>query len=152
MSTKVKHQEFEHKWLVDGGRFELVFWVSWNSPDSSRTQIFREVLGRFSYFSMKMYAVCTKCTHKNRLIEAYHYLKVRKDISKFSPLVFWPSAMFISWLEKQFRCPQIMFEPLKFDCICGMVGRCESGVYLISPGRPTDTGLQLGKACYPCSR
>ena len=21
-----------------------------------------------------------------------------------------------------------------------------------SPGRPTDIGLQLGKACYPCSR
>ena len=28
----------------------------------------------------------------------------------------------------------------------------ESVVYLTSPGRPTDTGLQLGKACYPCSR
>ena len=24
--------------------------------------------------------------------------------------------------------------------------------YLMSPGRPTDIGLQLGKACYPCSR
>ena len=24
-------------------------------------------------------------------------------------------------------------------------------VYLTSPGRPTDIGLQLGKACYPCS-
>ena len=23
---------------------------------------------------------------------------------------------------------------------------------LMSPGRPTDIGLQLGKACYPCSR
>ena len=25
-------------------------------------------------------------------------------------------------------------------------------VYLTSPGRPTEIGLQLGKACYPCSR
>ena len=25
-------------------------------------------------------------------------------------------------------------------------------VYLTSPGRPNDIGLQLGKACYPCSR
>ena len=25
-------------------------------------------------------------------------------------------------------------------------------MYLTSPGRPTDIGVQLGKACYPCSR
>ena len=25
-------------------------------------------------------------------------------------------------------------------------------VYLTSPGRPTNIGLQLGKACYPCSK
>ena len=34
----------------------------------------------------------------------------------------------------------------------GMVGWCEGVVYLMSPGRPTDIGLQFGKACYPCSR
>ena len=34
----------------------------------------------------------------------------------------------------------------------GVVGWCEGVVYLTSPGRPTDIGLQLGKACYPCSR
>ena len=33
-----------------------------------------------------------------------------------------------------------------------IVGCGEGGVYLTSPGRPTDIGLQLGKACYPCSR
>ena len=33
----------------------------------------------------------------------------------------------------------------------GVVGWCEGAVYLTSPGRPTDIGLQLGKACYPCS-
>ena len=27
----------------------------------------------------------------------------------------------------------------------------EGAVYLTSLGRPTDIGLQLGKACYPCS-
>ena len=35
--------------------------------------------------------------------------------------------------------------------IKGVVGWCEGAVYLTSPGRPTDIGLQLGKACYPCS-
>ena len=35
---------------------------------------------------------------------------------------------------------------------CGVVGWCEGVLYLTSPGRPTDIGLQLGKACYPCSR
>ena len=34
----------------------------------------------------------------------------------------------------------------------GVVGWCEGVVYLTSPGRPTDIGLQFGKACYPCSR
>ena len=33
----------------------------------------------------------------------------------------------------------------------GVVGWCEGAVYLRSPGRPADIGLQLGKACYPCS-
>ena len=37
---------------------------------------------------------------------------------------------------------------LKFH---GVVGWCEGAVYLTSLGRPTDIGLQLGKACYPCS-
>ena len=36
-------------------------------------------------------------------------------------------------------------------CDPGVVGWCEGAVYLTSLGRPTDIGLQLGKACYPCS-
>ena len=45
-------------------------------------------------------------------------------------------------------CPQyIDFSPAE-----GVVGCGEGVVYLMSPGRPTDTGLQLGNACYPCSR
>ena len=35
--------------------------------------------------------------------------------------------------------------------ILGVVG-CGDGLYLSSPGCPTDIGLQFGKACYPCSR
>ena len=35
--------------------------------------------------------------------------------------------------------------------VLGVVGWCEGAVYLTSLGRPTDIGLQLGKACYPCS-
>ena len=34
----------------------------------------------------------------------------------------------------------------------GVVWCAEGVVYLTSLGRPTDIGLQLGKACYPCSR
>ena len=34
----------------------------------------------------------------------------------------------------------------------GVVGSGNGVVYLTSPGRPTKIGLQLGKACYPCSR
>ena len=34
----------------------------------------------------------------------------------------------------------------------GGVGWCKGVVYLVSPGRPTEIDLQLGKACYPCSR
>ena len=38
-----------------------------------------------------------------------------------------------------------------FFIVTGVVGWCEGAVYLPSLGRPTDIGLQLGKACYPCS-
>ena len=41
---------------------------------------------------------------------------------------------------------------LAFLILEGVVGWCEGVLYLMSPGRPTDIGLQLGKACYPCSR
>ena len=44
---------------------------------------------------------------------------------------------------------QIKF--LFFFHMCGVVGWCDGAVYLTSLGRPTDIGLQLGKACYPCS-
>ena len=37
-------------------------------------------------------------------------------------------------------------------CVEGVVGCGEGVVYLASLGHPTDIGLQLGKACYPCSR
>ena len=42
--------------------------------------------------------------------------------------------------------------PWKFVRDMGVVGWCEGVMYLMSPGRPADIGLQLGKACYPCSR
>ena len=34
----------------------------------------------------------------------------------------------------------------------GVVGWGKGVVYLTLPGYPTEFGLQLGKACYPCSR
>ena len=45
-------------------------------------------------------------------------------------------------------CPQMD----KCQSYQEVVGWCEGVMYLMSPGRPTDIGLQLGKACYPCSR
>ena len=41
---------------------------------------------------------------------------------------------------------------LLLEYVPGVVGWCEGVLYLTSSGRPTDIGLQLGKACYPCSR
>ena len=45
----------------------------------------------------------------------------------------------------------ILMSNLSESSHSSVVGWCEGAVYLISLGRPTDIGLQLGKACYPCS-
>ena len=42
-------------------------------------------------------------------------------------------------------------ELVNLATLWGVVGWCEGAVYLTSLGRPTDIGLQLGKACYPCT-
>ena len=39
-----------------------------------------------------------------------------------------------------------------YSQVLGMVGCGKGVVYLKSLGHPTDIGLQLGKACCPCSR
>ena len=39
-----------------------------------------------------------------------------------------------------------------FTNFVGVVEWCEGAMYLPSLGCPTDVDLQLGKACYPCSR
>ena len=43
------------------------------------------------------------------------------------------------------------FKLVNLDLSLLMWGWCKGAVYLTSLGRPTDIGLQLGKACYPCS-
>ena len=43
------------------------------------------------------------------------------------------------------------FQSLPEKLLCPYRGG-EGVVYLASLGHPTDTGLLLGKACYPCSR
>ena len=50
------------------------------------------------------------------------------------------------------RMPHPLLIFSQSDYFMGVVRWCEGVVYLTSPGCPTDTGLQLGKACYPCSR
>ena len=56
------------------------------------------------------------------------------------------------------QCNKVKVIVIIFSCssdfvlyLEGVVGWCEGAVYLTSPGRPTDIGLQLGKACYLCS-
>ena len=44
-----------------------------------------------------------------------------------------------------------MCKSTDFMFCVGVVGWCEGVMYLMSPGRPADIGLQLGKACYACS-
>ena len=44
------------------------------------------------------------------------------------------------------------FPTIIFQKKLGVVSSGEGVMYLTSLGRPTDIGLQLGKACYPCSR
>ena len=39
-----------------------------------------------------------------------------------------------------------------YSLMLGVVGCGEGVMYLMSLGHPTDIGLQLGKACHPCSR
>ena len=54
-------------------------------------------------------------------------------------------------LRVQIQRPSVMQDTL---CVPseGVVGYGEGVVYLTSPGRPTDIGLQSGKACCHCSR
>ena len=63
----VKLQLLEHHWLIYRGWFKLVFESLGNSSNSSRKQIFMDILGKFSDLIIKMYAACT---HQNCLIEA----------------------------------------------------------------------------------
>ena len=55
-------------------------------------------------------------------------------------------------IERPYRIqPNYRTVCLGFSKLRGVVVWCEDAVYLTSLGRPTDIGLQLGKACYPCS-
>ena len=57
----VNLQWLEHRWLIYHGWFELIFESVGNSSDSSRKQIFMDILWKFSYFIIKIYVVCIHC-------------------------------------------------------------------------------------------
>ena len=59
----------------------------------------------------------------------------------------------LNWQEDWCKIPVQSFIQYRLSMpSIGKVG-CGKGVmYLKSSKRPTDVGLQLGKACYPCSR
>ena len=68
-----------------------------------------------------------------------HLILLDKKLNVFQGM---KATSFESYISSNTAC---LFDSL------GVVGWCEGAVYLTSPGRPTDIGLQLGKACYPCS-
>ena len=79
-----------------------------------------------------------------------------KDLSNDSYAIFFVFfySDFLIWIASTSWCnsngyPQHMHK--NYTGCRGVVGWCEGAVYLTSLGRPTDIGLQLGKACYPCS-
>ena len=46
----------------------------------------------------------------------------------------------------------VLVQRNKVEDSTGVFGWGKDVVYLTSPGRPTDIGLTVGQACYPCSR
>ena len=54
-----------------------------------------------------------------------------------------------SWTRPAILVLQVSVFISSVSLLSFLVGLC---VYVTSPERPTDIGLQLGKACYPCSR
>ena len=52
-------------------------------------------------------------------------------------------SFFVLWFKSYRPCRE---RALYFSS--GVVGWCKGVMYLVSPGRPTDIGLQLGKACF----
>ena len=67
----VKFQWLEHILLIYSGWFKLVFESVWNSSDSSRKQIFRDVLRKFSYFIMRGWSGMAKvsCVLRHRGVQ-----------------------------------------------------------------------------------
>ena len=60
-------------------------------------------------------------------------------------LVLWPDRRLLAQVRQYQFVGKLQYKD-------GVVGWCEGVVYLTSPGRPTEIGLQLDKACYLCSR
>ena len=57
--SRSSNQWLKHWWFIYHGWFELLFGSQGNSSDGSRKQIFRDILGKFSYFIMRLDVVCT---------------------------------------------------------------------------------------------
>ena len=77
-----------------------------------------------------------------------------KNVQNFKQLLLWSLGVNfaqISYGASLGRGNKRLLKWSRFVDQEGVVGWCEGAVYLTSLGRPTDIGLQLGKACYPCS-
>ena len=84
--------------------------------------------------------------HFHSLLDYFNVSLILELNSEFRDFKLWDQKL-------QFKgfVSEILLEYF-WGILKGVVGWCEGAVYLTSPGRPADIGLQLGKACYPCSR
>ena len=89
----------------------------------------------------------------------HEWNKIQSYAEKKKKIEFSVSFMLLFCIK--IHCSEVWFTPNYGVCVCVCVcgvgggwggGRGKGLVSLTSPGHPTDIGLQLSKACYPCSR
>ena len=108
--------------------------------------VYLTLLGHPADIGLQLGRACCSCrTWGGRVVRRchYHYLNPIK-------------LRILTEGKKKMQCARnrnaALSSCLFFLVQLGVVWWCEGVVYLTSLGRPADIGLQLSKACYPCSR
>ena len=74
---------------------------------------------------------------------------IEYQLCPYCLFVLMAASILIGYVSKvQYSSHVRKLSALDIEKHAGVVGWCEGVMYLVSPGRPTDIGLQLGKACY----
>ena len=120
---------------------QLILAYSWARPAILVAGKGREVM-----FLFLLFLHCHSCSSffPVPLFHLFCYLFCRFFSHSLGDDTKWPTRVDVSLNPNTIN--------LLFSGRRGVVGWCEGVLYLTSPGRPTDIGLLLGKACYPCSR